>query len=398
MFAAKQGRRQNQTTPQILERYQPGRYAVWNSISSTSLQTGGPRLQAKLTVSEPGDPSELEADRLADQVIRMADPSAGSEPCLDSEAERDTLLRREYGASSGPGMSSDLASQISHLGLGQPLDPGTRALFEPRFGHNFSQVRVHTDEKAAHSARALQASAYTIGGHIVFAGGARGATNGAGNHLLAHELAHVVQQRTQSSTPMIQRQLNPPIPITTIRSPSSRPVEVNAVDARQEPSTPWYAPWRYTGPLANFFRGDITMTDITSMVKNIVALLSGRTMHRLNVMDHGNEHGVEIGDDWLASPADVAPHAGTLGRLRPHFASGAFVHMQNCRAGQNRGIICALSAAFGVPVYAGTGLHNPLIGFNFGDYVRCEPSGAYNPDAGRPRTPTPPPWKDDLIA
>jgi hypothetical protein len=108
------------------------------------------------------------------------------------------------------------------------------------------------------------------------------------------------------------------------------------------------------------------------------------------VMDHGNENGVEIGDDWLASATDAVPHAGTLGRLRSRFASGAFVHMQNCNAGQNRGLICALASAFGVPVYAGTGAHNPIYGFNFGDYVRCEPGGAFNPNAGRPHTPTPP--------
>jgi hypothetical protein len=84
------------------------------------------------------------------------------------------------------------------------------------------------------------------------------------------------------------------------------------------------------------------MTDIASMVKNVIAFLRGRAMHRLNVMDHGNEHGVEIGDDWLTSPADVVPHAGTLGQLRPRFASDALVHMQNCKAGQNRGVICAL--------------------------------------------------------
>ena len=56
---------------------------------------------------------------------------------------------------------------------GQPLDHATRAYFEPRFGHDFSQVRVHTDDRAAASARAVNARAYAVGREIVFAAGRR---------------------------------------------------------------------------------------------------------------------------------------------------------------------------------------------------------------------------------
>jgi len=191
--------------------------------------------------------------------------------------------------------------------------------------------------------------------------------------------------------PGIQRQLYPPVPFIVRPTNPAGLVEVTAVDARQETSTPWYAPWRYTGPLANFFRGDVTMTNIASMVVNVMGFLSGRSMRRLNVIDHGNENGVEIGDDWLENLRDVAAHAGHIGQLTPRFASGAFVHMQNCNAGKNQRLICALARAFGTPVYAGTGLHNPLLGFNVGDYVQCEPGGAFNPNVGRPQTSPPPP-------
>jgi hypothetical protein len=78
---------------------------------------------------------------------------------------------------------------------GRPLDQATRALAEPRFGHDFSQVRVHTDAPAAESARALGARAYTVGRDIVFGGGEYAPHSAAGQRLLAHELAHVVQQR-----------------------------------------------------------------------------------------------------------------------------------------------------------------------------------------------------------
>jgi hypothetical protein len=77
---------------------------------------------------------------------------------------------------------------------GQPLDAATRSFMEPRFGHDFSHVQVHTGEKAAESARAVNALAYTVGSHVVFGAGQYSMTVGAGQALLAHELAHVFQQ------------------------------------------------------------------------------------------------------------------------------------------------------------------------------------------------------------
>jgi hypothetical protein len=79
---------------------------------------------------------------------------------------------------------------------GRPLDSETRARFEPRFGHDFSRVRVHTDRAAAESARTVNASAFTVGGDIVFGAGEYAPATAAGQHLLAHELAHTIQQGT----------------------------------------------------------------------------------------------------------------------------------------------------------------------------------------------------------
>ena len=77
----------------------------------------------------------------------------------------------------------------------QPLDPATRAFMEPRFGHDFSQVRLHADTRAADSAKAINALAYTVGRHVVFgAPQPVSAANVESQRLLAHELTHVVQQ------------------------------------------------------------------------------------------------------------------------------------------------------------------------------------------------------------
>lgn len=77
---------------------------------------------------------------------------------------------------------------------GQPLDAVTRAFMEPRFGYDFSQVRVHADARAGQSASAIDARAYTAGQHVVFGADQYRPTTQAGRHLLAHELTHVVQQ------------------------------------------------------------------------------------------------------------------------------------------------------------------------------------------------------------
>ncbi len=98
-------------------------------------------------------------------------------------------------------VESGIAPPIVHEVLrssGRPLDNETRAFMEPRFGHDFSRVRVHTDDKAAESARAVNARAYTVGQHVVMRQEACVPTTEAGQQLLAHELVHVVQQQGRS--------------------------------------------------------------------------------------------------------------------------------------------------------------------------------------------------------
>ena len=102
-------------------------------------------------------------------------------------------------------LNAETASQVPPIvydvlnSPGQPLDAATRSFMEPRFRHDFSGVRVHTDQRAAESARAVNATAYTVGPTVVFGEGQFAPHTSAGRRLLAHELTHVVQQ-SQSST------------------------------------------------------------------------------------------------------------------------------------------------------------------------------------------------------
>ncbi len=82
---------------------------------------------------------------------------------------------------------------------GRSLDPATRTFMHTRFGHDFSQVRVHTDARAAESTRVVNAVAYTVGRNVVLGAGQYAPTTVAGRRLLAHELTHVVQQASSTS-------------------------------------------------------------------------------------------------------------------------------------------------------------------------------------------------------
>lgn len=90
---------------------------------------------------------------------------------------------------------------------GEELDEATRGLMESRFGHDFSHVRVHTDARAAESAREVGALAYTVGRHVVFAAGHYQPRTGAGQHLIAHELTHTMQQGDRPLAPQAKLEI-----------------------------------------------------------------------------------------------------------------------------------------------------------------------------------------------
>jgi hypothetical protein len=111
---------------------------------------------------------------------------------------RPQLLDQDMTATRDPDVRNDhpLRSLVHEVlnSEGRPLDPDTRALMEPRFGHDFSKVQVHTDSRASASAHAVNAEAYTVGLHLVFADGRFAPRTIEGLQLLAHELTHVLQQ------------------------------------------------------------------------------------------------------------------------------------------------------------------------------------------------------------
>jgi hypothetical protein len=178
---------------------------------------GNGAIQAKLQVSQPGDPQEREADRVADDVMRMPEPVATltaasggvgtlQRKCAACEEESDHVQRKTDSVPAPP-MPAGAESPLAGLGAGAPLPASERAYFEPRFGYDFSRVNVHTGARASESARSLGAHAYTLGQDVVFAEGRYAPGTGEGRRLLAHELAHSIQQR--AGIQRVARQCDP---------------------------------------------------------------------------------------------------------------------------------------------------------------------------------------------
>jgi hypothetical protein len=160
--------------------------------------------QAKLAVSSPRDTYEQEADRVAAEVMRMPEPTvqrasacAGGCPKYQTEQPHPEPEAVETESTQSSNVGNPTAPPIVHEVLrspGQPLEPTARDFMEPRFGYDFSQIRIHTDPDAAKASAALGAEAFTFGRHIAFARERFLPGMAHGKRLLAHELTHAIQQ------------------------------------------------------------------------------------------------------------------------------------------------------------------------------------------------------------
>jgi hypothetical protein len=152
------------------------------------------RVQKKPLVNRPGDEYEQEADRIADQMLA---PDAAASTALSDQQ-----------VTEGP----DLQTYLRSLqGSGEPLAASERTFFEPAFGRDFGDVRIHTGAQAGRAAGTAAARAFTFGTDVVFGVGEYAPDTRGGRRLLAHELAHVTQQTGSVSrqSPVIQRQAAP---------------------------------------------------------------------------------------------------------------------------------------------------------------------------------------------
>jgi len=198
---------------------------VWVHAAATPIQ-------AKLTVGQPNDRYEQEADRVADEVMRMPKPQVQRQvepeeeeeeklqvkplvnqitplvqrqPDPIDEDEEEEMIQAKPLTVQTPEVTPALSSGIQSLqGGGRPLSRSERSFFEPRFGADFSNVRVHNDTQAASVARLVNARAFTLGHNVVFSAGEYSSDTFSNRQLLAHELTHTLQQQDATLPTMIQ--------------------------------------------------------------------------------------------------------------------------------------------------------------------------------------------------
>lgn len=207
--------------------------------SGKGFDFAGMGIQPKLRVNQPGDAYEQEADSVAEQVTRtsaqsnFADSLVGigsregiGHSCTTCKSgqggggEGHLNIRRASSAASNPSATNaatpktttETANDIINIrssGVGSSLDDGTRQFMESRFGYDFRNIKIHTDGKAARSASDVNALAYTMGNHVIFAEGQYRPNTVEGKRLLAHELTHTIQQRENPAlqAKVIQRDL-----------------------------------------------------------------------------------------------------------------------------------------------------------------------------------------------
>jgi len=357
-------------------------------------------IQAKLRIGQPNDIYEQEADRIAEQIMRMPGPMIQAKtscplamvsPCGEEEVvqtkplritplmQRQTEQEKAAQAKGNSGQTRDggpeLELKISNLrGGGQPLPQSVRSFFEPHFGWDFSGVRVHNDSFAVESARTLNARAYTLGRDIVFGAGRYAPETGEGKKLLTHELTHVVQQGGTTSARTILRREEPgapvapagaiPAPVNAPRASTGRPSpdnrtghDIYVIDFGVNQDV---VNWRE----AIFHIGEIEAESVDQMVRDVKAEVgdpSTNCIRRLTLDGHGSPGNMSVGDGtgWMEgrniSAGNFRP---SLAELTPYFCSGASVVLLGCNVGRGptgMRFIQALADYWQVNVAAATG-------------------------------------------
>lgn len=178
-------------------------------------------IEPKLRINKPGDQYDQKADAIADRVMGMAHISPSTKSisgligasvqrkcasCKEEEKEKGLVMRKANQSVTGATVSASLGAMLTTSNNhGSPLPQGTRNFMESALSTDFSAVRLHTDNRAAEMSKSINAKAFTYGNDIYFSTGMFSPYTREGRHLLSHELAHVVQQKSSSLSFLIQR-------------------------------------------------------------------------------------------------------------------------------------------------------------------------------------------------
>ena len=179
--------------------------------TSVSIAVASPVAVQFARVSHPNDPAEREATQTARKVVQMGEPAKAPLVKPDEESKKKQLVQR---AAMPAASAASPVSPITPAGAGAPLPAGVRSFMEPRFGADFSNVRIHTGGKAAEQSASLSAHAFTVGQHVFFGPNQFQPECASGRELIAHELTHTIQQGAavqRSAAPAVSERSEPQV-------------------------------------------------------------------------------------------------------------------------------------------------------------------------------------------
>jgi Domain of unknown function (DUF4157) len=338
-----------------------GRAATPGSAQAQSspAYSGNRAALRRLAAAYPNlQPNADQAMRTPTPVASLSAPPQISRKCAHCEEEEKAtavqpkLQRKENGTA--PPLAPPQVERVLSA-PGQPLDPATRAFMEPRFGHSFDQVRIHTGSQPAESARSIGALAYTVGRNIVFNQGRYSPRTPEGQRLLAHELTHVVQQNSAAVARRVQRDL-------IYGSDYKRPYSDDPTETKSSEAKTWYpATIDFTATASGSGGGSGSAT-FDDLIKTIAAKGKG-SITSLGIIGHATTDLISLSGTITVSPADVKFTTGgiidsgaikakmaDITAVRDRFAAGAKIVLYGCHAGIGNSLMTALSSAFQVCV------------------------------------------------
>ena len=213
--------------------------------------------------------------------------------------EEETIQAKEESGQT-PALTPKVESQINSLqGGGEPLPESVRADFEPRFGVDFSDVRVHKGSQAAETARSINARAYTTGRDVAFGAGEYAPETDEGKKLIAHELTHVVQQ--EGAAPFVQQEKDPDRRKDDRVASAGRPNQGWAPSLGRAAASVqrWRWPWE-EAPSTDAERIRLGVAGDTDAIVEITNFSSATEAQRLSMVDH------LTGQFWVGSRSEAA--------------------------------------------------------------------------------------------
>ncbi len=295
-----------------------------NSGSTSTKTSNAQFFQPRLSVNKPNDVYELEANNVANKIMRKESgathnnfftPDVSSIDTTKNPTDRKQNGENSHAEGSSPnGLSNDFSRRLeSAKGNGGGLDHSTKTFMESRFSNDFSKVNIHTGGTAMELSESINAKAFTHGNDVFFNSSKFNPESNKDKHLLAHELTHVIQQGgKQSNTVQKADKETTPETAAPVAEPAAPVVSqvVTDLKAKIDDGTITFD----SDSKKKELLGENTGTKIKETLQKLVLYLAGLSSIRIAAIvrssgHHGTGGAVDIGNETIAK--DILPGIAT---------------------------------------------------------------------------------------